>query len=137
MTGSCFWWHVASGRGIKAPFRVGRINAQAIAYTQAALSAGARVIMAGGSSTSMLSPQLFRDFSVPYLRQLCDAVHTMGGYVISHHHGRCRGILEDIASYGTDVVEPLEAPPLGDVNPGRGQATNRPQMLPEGQRGYR
>ena len=72
--------------------------------------------MSGASSTSMLSPPLFREFSVPYLREICDAVHAGGGYLVSHHHGRCRDILDDIAGYGTDVIEPLEAPPTGDVD---------------------
>lgn len=93
-----------------------RINAQSIASAEASLRAGARVIMTAGSSTSMLSPHLFREFCVPYLRELCAAVHTAGGAVVSHHHGRCRPILEDIVAYGADVIEPLEPPPLGDAD---------------------
>ena len=53
-----------------------------------------------------------------FAEEIMDFAHRLaaGGYVISHHHGRCRDILEDIAGYGTYVVEPLEAPPMGDVN---------------------
>ncbi len=62
------------------------------------------------------SPRDFRNFVARYDRPLHDLVHEAGGYVHSHSHGSVGAILEDFADAGTDVLHPLEAPPMGNVD---------------------
>jgi uroporphyrinogen-III decarboxylase len=62
------------------------------------------------------SPQNFREFILPYEKQFCDRVHNHGCYVLSHSHGRVNAFLEEFAETGTDALDPLEPPPMGDVD---------------------
>jgi len=62
------------------------------------------------------SPADFREFVVRYDRKLHEQIHRAGGYVHSHSHGRIGQVLEDFAEAGTDVLHPVEAPPMGDVD---------------------
>jgi hypothetical protein len=61
------------------------------------------------------SPEDFRDFWVRYNKPLHDLVHDAGGFVHVHSHGSVGKVLEDFADTGTDMLHPVEAPPMGDA----------------------
>jgi len=62
-----------------------------------------------------LPPHLFREYVVRYTTPMVQAIHKRGGFARVHCHGRLRAILDDIASMGTDAIDPIEPPPQGDV----------------------
>ena len=75
----------------------------------------------GGSEQAtppMMSPKLYDEFVVRYDKRLFDLVHRYGGCVAVHCHGRVRGILDKLVNMGVDLLDPVEAPPSGDIEIG-------------------
>ena len=75
----------------------------------------------GGSEQAtppMMSPELYDEFVVKYDRKLFDLVHSHGGLVAVHCHGRVKGILDKLVEMGVDLLDPVEAPPSGDIEIG-------------------
>ena len=72
----------------------------------------------GGSEQAtppMMSPKLYDEFVIQYDSKLFDLVHRHGGLVAVHCHGRVRGILGKLITMGVDLLDPVEAPPSGDI----------------------
>lgn len=63
----------------------------------------------------LMSPDDFEEFVVAYDTRLVDRVHRGGGITQIHSHGRVGRFLESFARTGTDSLNVLEPPPLGDV----------------------
>lgn len=63
----------------------------------------------------LMSPDDFEEFVVVYDTRLVDQVHRGGGITQIHSHGRVGRFLESFARTGTDSLNVLEPPPLGDV----------------------
>lgn len=75
----------------------------------------------GGSEQAtppMMSPKLYDEFVVRYDKRLFDLVHRYGGYVAVHCHGRVRDVLDKLVDMGVDLLDPVEAPPSGDIEIG-------------------
>ena len=51
-----------------------KITAATIAYLQQKIAAGVHVVQLFDSWASILGPELYRTFSLPYLQQICDAI---------------------------------------------------------------
>ena len=65
----------------------------------------------------LMSPRDFQEFVVDYDSKLVELVHRYpGNYTIIHSHGRVSRFLEDFASIGTDGLNVLEPPPIGDTD---------------------
>ncbi len=62
-----------------------------------------------------LPPRLFREYVLPYVTPMIEAIHRHGGYARIHSHGNLKAILDDIAATGADALDPIEPPPQGDV----------------------
>ncbi len=91
----------------------------AMVYLQAALEVRPdEIILAGStSSLSVLSPALYREYNLPFVKEVTRLCKQAG--VVSHQHscGRSRGIVEmSYAETDLDVMEPLERHPGGDVD---------------------
>jgi uroporphyrinogen-III decarboxylase len=63
----------------------------------------------------LMSPADFEEFVVACDTRLVDQVHRGGGITQIHSHGRVSRFLESFARTGTDSLNVLEPPPLGDV----------------------
>src|SRR5690606_31739858 len=50
------------------------ITDSTIAYLKAQIAAGANLVQVFDSWAGILSPQQYEEFSIPYLRQICDAI---------------------------------------------------------------
>lgn len=75
------------------------------------------VLQGSTSSLSVISPQLYRKFNLPFIKAITALCKEAG--IISHQHtcGRSREIIEiNYHETDLDVMEPLEPPPGGDVN---------------------
>jgi uroporphyrinogen decarboxylase len=67
----------------------------------------------GAASSTVVSPDLHREFCLPYDRQLHDALHNLGFKVTYHTCGGTRGIEELILRNGADASETLAPPSIG------------------------
>lgn len=67
----------------------------------------------GASSSTVISPDLHREFCLPYDRRLHDALHALNFTVTYHTCGGTRGIEELIIQNGADASETLAPPSIG------------------------
>ena len=58
----------------------------------------------------------FDELVFPYDKEVNDIIHSIGGKVRAHCHGRCMDFLVRMSEMGIDSIEPLEPPPYGDVD---------------------
>ncbi|MHC4221145.1 MAG: uroporphyrinogen decarboxylase family protein [Planctomycetota bacterium] len=74
-----------------------------IDFSLAQLEAGAPMIGAGDAAASLISPEQYRQFALPYEQRICKAIHDKAGLAKLHICGNTTGILEDITSCGADL----------------------------------
>ena len=67
----------------------------------------------GAASSTLISPQIHRDFCLPYDRQMHDALHSLGFRAAYHTCGGTRGIEELIVANGCDASETLAPVSIG------------------------
>ena len=64
---------------------------------------GAPMIGAGDAAASLVSPEMFRDFALPYEKRVCRAIHDAGGLVKLHICGNTSALLEDMIESEADL----------------------------------
>jgi uroporphyrinogen-III decarboxylase len=74
-----------------------------------------RICGAEYATEPYLPPRLFDEYEVRYTRPMVESIRAHGGFARLHCHGRIRAVLGSIASMGVDAIDPIEPPPLGDV----------------------
>jgi len=62
-----------------------------------------------------LSPDGFASFVTPYLAEISDLIHQHNAWVRIHSHGKVSQVLNEIMKCNPDAIDPLEAPPDGDI----------------------
>ena len=62
-----------------------------------------------------LPPAVFRRFIVPHVTEMTRLIHSRGGKVRLHCHGKMRQVLDMIMETGCDGIDPCEPPPDGDI----------------------
>jgi uroporphyrinogen decarboxylase len=67
----------------------------------------------GAASSTVVSPEIHREFCLPYDHALHDALHHLGFLVTYHTCGGTRGIEELILQNGADASETLAPPSIG------------------------
>jgi uroporphyrinogen-III decarboxylase len=67
----------------------------------------------GSASSTLVSPDLHREFCMPYDRKLHDALHSLGFKITYHTCGGTYGIEELIIANGTDCSETLAPVSIG------------------------
>lgn len=67
----------------------------------------------GAGSSTVISPNIFKEFCLPYDRQMHEALHNLGFTVTYHTCGGTLGIEEHIIATGADVSETLAPPSVG------------------------
>ncbi len=92
------------------------LTAQAIETGKAVISAGMDCIYIGDawSSCSLISPDLFREFCLPYYRRAVKEFRALGADVYLHICGNSAPLFEMMADTGVNAIEPLD--PLGGVS---------------------
>jgi uroporphyrinogen-III decarboxylase len=63
----------------------------------------------------LMHPRYFRDWVTAPMKQITKCIHAAGGLVHVHSHGPLNIILEQFGEMGSDVLHPIEAPPMGNV----------------------
>jgi len=64
---------------------------------------GAEMIGCGDAAASLLSPALYREFVLPYEKQVCEAIHKKNTYIKLHICGNTTALIEDMAKCGADL----------------------------------
>ena len=62
-----------------------------------------------------LSPAVFRRFILPHVTEMTRMIHSRGGKVRLHCHGKMGRVLDMILETGCDGIDPCEPPPDGDI----------------------
>ncbi len=76
---------------------------------------GFRIV--GGEYVSVqLGQRAFQELILPFDGELVKIIHSYGGIAYYHNHGCVMNYLPALASLGIDALDPLEAPPWGDVD---------------------
>ena len=67
----------------------------------------------GGSSDTIISPALHKEFCEPYDKRIHDALHHVGHIAVYHTCGGMMSILDSILNNGCDASETLSPPEIG------------------------
>jgi uroporphyrinogen-III decarboxylase len=62
-----------------------------------------------------LPPAVFRRFILPHVTEMTRLIHSRGGKVRLHCHGKMGRVLDMILETGCDGIDPCEPPPDGDI----------------------
>ena len=77
-----------------------------------AVRAGADVVLVAddyaGNDAPFFSPAVFKEFVLPRLQRMVDAIHQEGGKVVKHTDGNLWPILDMIVNTGIDGLNPME-----------------------------
>jgi MtaA/CmuA family methyltransferase len=76
-----------------------------IAFAKAQIEAGADIIGLGDAVASQISPDMYRQFALPYERRIFAAVHDMGALARLHICGNTTHLLADMAQSGADIID--------------------------------
>lgn len=89
--------------------RVAEVNIKVI---QKAIQCGADTISLGddycGNSGPLISPELFKEFIFPYLKETVSVIHKEGALCIKHTDGNVLPILDQIIGTGVDCINPID-----------------------------
>jgi len=84
-------------------------------YDLAAQAPGEVVRSFEDTSTTLVSPQLFREWCQQQLLDYRDVCHSHGKLFVPHMCGLLKGVLPDLAEIEVDGIEAITPPPLGDA----------------------
>ncbi|MBN1509315.1 MAG: uroporphyrinogen decarboxylase family protein [Sedimentisphaerales bacterium] len=76
-----------------------------IRFAKAQIDAGADMIGVGDSVASLVSPQMYLDYVLPFERRLFDAIHAAGAAVKLHVCGDISRSIHLMAQTGCDVID--------------------------------
>ncbi|MCL2519019.1 MAG: hypothetical protein FWF15_10695 [Oscillospiraceae bacterium] len=66
------------------------------------------------TSTRLISPTLYRKYSLPHIREFCSIMHRHGKKAIIHMCGHLYNLLHEFKETGMDGIHAVTPPPLGD-----------------------
>ena len=75
------------------------------ACIKAQVDAGADIIGVGDAACSIIGPDLYREFGLPYEKQIFAYIKECGAFGRLHICGNTEPILDDIAQCGADIVD--------------------------------
>jgi len=73
------------------------------------------IILCENTSTFYISPEIYRKYNGPHVRDFVDIVHAAGKTAIIHMCGHVNNILPQIKDTGLDGIHALTPPPTGDT----------------------
>jgi hypothetical protein len=71
------------------------------------------VIAMENTSSTLISPQLYRQYSVPQIRDYVDVLHRHGKIAVLHMCGHLKALLPAIRETGLDGINAATPPPVG------------------------
>jgi len=91
-------------------------------YARAAKATGGRIDLyllisdLGSQTGPLISLAMFRAFVAPYLKEMIDCIHSLGGKVVYHSCGAIRPFIPDLIGLGIDILDPIQ-PVKPDMGP--------------------
>ena len=70
----------------------------------------------GSQRGPLISTGMFRQFVAPYLKEMVDRIHSLGGRALFHSCGTVRPFIPDLIQLGVDVLDPIQ-PTCPDMQP--------------------
>ena len=83
----------------------------AIKFAHAQIAAGATLVGVGDAAASLVGPDLYAEFVLPYEKRLIDAIHSAGARVRLHICGNTQSLFPHFASLSPDILD-LDYPVL-------------------------
>jgi MtaA/CmuA family methyltransferase len=77
----------------------------AISFAVAQIKAGADAVGVGDAASSLIGPDLYRQYVLPFQQKLFAAIHEAGGIVKLHICGNTKKHLEYMAQSGADIID--------------------------------
>jgi uroporphyrinogen decarboxylase len=83
-------------------------------YTRAAEATRGRIDLyllisdLGSQARPLISLGMFRQFVAPYLKEMIDCIHGLGGQVLYHSCGAIGPFIPDLIGLGVDVLDPIQ-----------------------------
>jgi uroporphyrinogen decarboxylase len=62
----------------------------------------------GSQAGPLISPAMFRAFVAPYLKEMVDCIHGLGGRALYHSCGKIARFIPDLVALGVDVLDPIQ-----------------------------
>jgi uroporphyrinogen-III decarboxylase len=88
-------------------------------YYEIAASAPGEVVRSfEDTSTTLVSPELYRRYCLRQLQDYRDICHAHGKLFVPHMCGLLKGLLPELNETGVDGIEAVTPPPLGDCTIG-------------------
>jgi hypothetical protein len=84
-------------------------------YELAAAAPGEVVRSFEDTSTTLISPDLYREWCLRQLQDYRDICHAHGKLFVPHMCGLLKGVLPELRDTGLDGIEAITPPPLGDT----------------------
>jgi uroporphyrinogen-III decarboxylase len=84
-------------------------------YEVAAEAPGEVVRSFEDTSTTLISPELYRDWCLSQLQDYRDICRARGKLFVPHMCGLLKGVLPELRDTGLDGIEAVTPPPLGDT----------------------
>ncbi len=91
-------------------------------YTRAAEITGGRIDLylvisdLGSQHGPLISTAMFREFVAPYLQEMTECIHGLGGRALFHSCGTVLPFIDDLIHLGVDVLDPIQ-PTCADMQP--------------------
>lgn len=79
------------------------LTAIVIDFALLQIEMGAPMIGAGDAAASLISPEMYREFVLPYEQRICRAIHDAGGLMKLHICGNTSNLMEDMVFSGADL----------------------------------
>ena len=76
-----------------------------LAFARTQIDAGADILGMGDAAASLVGPQIYEEFVLPYERRMIEGIHEMGGRVRLHICGNTSKSLEAIGTLKADLVD--------------------------------
>ena len=76
-----------------------------LAFAKAQIEAGADILGLGDAAASLVGPQIYQEFVLPYEIRMVEGIHAMGGRVRLHICGNTSKSLEVIGTLKADLVD--------------------------------
>lgn len=73
------------------------------------------VILCENTSTHYISPEVYRKYNLPHVRDFVDTVHATGKTAIIHMCGHVKNLLQMMRDTNMDGIHALTPPPTGDT----------------------
>lgn len=91
------------------------VVAMELKFAQAQIEAGADLIGMGDAAASLVGPDIYDEFVLPYEKRMVDEIHKMGSLVRLHICGNTRRSFKSMGTLGADIIDLDSMAPLSEA----------------------